>query len=69
MILRLCLNEMVLQSSEHEPSPQRQPDSPRRILVNRRAANLVNMDGPSAPISSIMTRHFIPPPVPPPGRP
>jgi hypothetical protein len=51
MILRLCLNEMVLQSSEHELSlRQRQPDGPGRILVNRRAAaNLVNADGPIRP--------------------
>ena len=43
MILRLCLNEMVLQSSEHELSiRQRQSDGPRGILVNRRTAtNLV----------------------------
>ena len=48
MILRVCLNEMVLQSSEHELSlRQRQPDGPGRILVNRRApANRVNADGP-----------------------
>jgi hypothetical protein len=48
MILRLSLNEMVLQSGEHELSlRQRQPDGPGRILVNRRAAaNLVNADGP-----------------------
>jgi hypothetical protein len=51
MILRLCLNEMVLQSNEHELSfRQRQPDGPGRILVNcRAAANLVNMDGPIRP--------------------
>ena len=51
MILRLCLNEMVLQSSEHELSLRlRQPNGPRRILVNRRAAaNLVNVDGPIRP--------------------
>jgi hypothetical protein len=43
MILRLCLNEMVLQSSEHELSiRQRQSAGPGRILVNRRTAtNLV----------------------------
>jgi hypothetical protein len=48
MIFRLCLNEMVLQSGEHELSlGQRQPDGPGRILVNgRAAANLVNADGP-----------------------
>ena len=51
MILRLCLNQMVLQSSEHELSlRQRQPDGPGRILVNRcAAANLVNADGPIRP--------------------
>ena len=51
MILRLCLNQMVLQSSEHELSlRQRQPDGPGRILINRRAAaNLVNADGPIRP--------------------
>ena len=51
MILRLCLNEMVLQSSEHELSlRQRQPDGTGRILVNRRAAaDLVNADGPIRP--------------------
>jgi hypothetical protein len=51
MILRLCLNEMVLQSSEHELSlRQRQPDGPGRILVDcRAAANLVNVDGPIRP--------------------
>ena len=51
MILRLCLNEMVLQSSEHELSlRQRQSDGAGRILVNRRAAaNLVNVDGPIRP--------------------
>jgi hypothetical protein len=65
MILRLSLNEMVLQSSEHELSfCQRQPDGPGRIVVDRRAAsNLVNADGPSALVASITTRHFIPPPV------
>ena len=48
MILRLRLNEMVLQSGEHQLSlRQRQPHSPGRILVNRRAAtDLVNADGP-----------------------
>jgi hypothetical protein len=47
MILRRCLNEMVLQSSEHELSlSQRQPDGPGQILVNRRAAaNLMSADG------------------------
>ena len=51
MILRLCLNEMVLQSSEHELAlRQRQSDGPGRILVNRRAAaDLVNADGPIRP--------------------
>jgi hypothetical protein len=51
MILRLCLNEIVLQSSEHELSlRQRQPDGPGRILVDcRAAANLVNVDGPIRP--------------------
>jgi hypothetical protein len=51
MILRLCLNEIVLQSSEHELSlRQRQPDGPGRILGNCRAADyLVNMDGPIRP--------------------
>jgi IstB-like ATP binding protein len=51
MILRLCLNEMVLQSSKHELSlRQRQTDGPRGILVNRRAAtNLVSEDGPIRP--------------------
>jgi hypothetical protein len=51
MILRLCLNEMVLQPSEHELSlRQRQPDGPGRILVNHHAAaNLVNVDGPIRP--------------------
>ena len=51
MILRLCLNQMVLQSSEHELSlRQRQPDGLGRILINRRAAaNLVNADGSIRP--------------------
>jgi hypothetical protein len=51
MILRLCLNEMVQQSSEHELSlRQCQPDGPGRILVNRRsAANLMSADGPIRP--------------------
>jgi hypothetical protein len=51
MILRLCLNEMMLQFGEHELSlRQRQPDGPRRILVNSRtAANLVSADGPIRP--------------------
>ena len=51
MILRLCLNEVALQSSEHELSlRQGEPDGPGRILVNRRAAaNLVNADGPIRP--------------------
>ena len=51
MILRRCLNEMVLQSSEHELSlSQRQPDRPGRILVNRRtAANLMGADGSIRP--------------------
>jgi hypothetical protein len=51
MILRLCLNEMVLQSSEHDLSfRQRQPDCPGRIFVNRRAAtNLMNADDPIRP--------------------
>ena len=51
MIVRLCLNEMVLQSGEHQLSLcQRQPDGPGRILVNpRAAADLVNADGPIRP--------------------
>src|SRR5271156_3675709 len=51
MILRLCLDQMVLQSGEHELSlRQRQSDGPGRILVTRRAAaNLVNADGPISP--------------------
>ena len=51
MFLRLRLNEMVLQPSEHELSlRQPQPDGPGRILVNRRAAaNLVNADDPIRP--------------------
>jgi hypothetical protein len=51
MILRLGLNKMVLQSSEHELSlRQREPNGSRRIFVNRRAAtNLVNADGPIRP--------------------
>ena len=51
MILRLCLNEMVLQSGERQLSLcRRQPDGPGRILVNpRAAADLVNADGPIRP--------------------
>jgi hypothetical protein len=51
MIVRLCLNEMVLQSGEHQlPLCQRQPDAPGRIFVNpRAAADLVNTDGPIRP--------------------
>ena len=51
MILRLSLNEIALQSSEHELSlRQRQPDGPRRGPVNRRAAtNLVIADSPIRP--------------------
>jgi hypothetical protein len=51
MILRLCLNEMVLKSGEHQLSLcQRQPDGPGRILVNpRAAADHVNADGPIGP--------------------
>jgi hypothetical protein len=51
MILHLCLNEMVLQSSEHELSlRQRQPDGPARLFVTRRAAaNLVSAHGPIRP--------------------
>jgi hypothetical protein len=51
MILRLHLNQMVLQSGEYELSlRQRQPDGPGRIRVNRRTpANLVNAGGPICP--------------------
>jgi hypothetical protein len=51
MIVCLSLNEMVLQSGEHQLSlRQRQPDGPGRILVNRRAAaDLMNADGPICP--------------------
>jgi hypothetical protein len=51
MIVCLSLNEMVLQSGEHQLSlRQRQPDGPGRILVNRRAAaDLMNADGSICP--------------------
>ena len=51
MILRLCLNEVMLRSGEHELSLlQRQPDGPGRIFLDRRpTANLVNADGPTRP--------------------
>jgi hypothetical protein len=51
MILRLGLNEVVLQSGEHELSlRQGQSDGPGRIFVDRRAAtNLMSTDGSIRP--------------------